>query len=122
MLRWLLAGAAGIVVLLPMAASGSPIQPQLNARVSSRSIALTDAQGKRVRTLSQRSYRIVVRDSSTGQNFHLAGPRIDLKTKVSTTGTRVWSVGFGTGTYVYRSDSNPKLHGSFTVLSSPPPA
>jgi hypothetical protein len=105
-----------------MAASGSPIQPQLNAKVTSRSIALTDGQGKRVRTLSQRSFRIVVRDSSTGQNFHLVGPRVDLKTKVSATGKRVWSVGFGTGTYVYQSDSNSKLRGSFTVLSSPPPA
>ena len=105
-----------------MAASGSPIQPQLNAKVTSRAISLTDGQGKRVRTLSQRSYRIVVRDSSTGQNFHLVGPRVDMRTKVSATGARVWSVGFGTGTYVYQSDRNPKLRGSFTVLSSPPPA
>jgi hypothetical protein len=122
MLRSLLTVAAVIAVSLPMAASSSLIKPQLNARVSARAISLTDAKGQRVRVLVQRSYGLVVRDSSKGQNFHLVGPGVNLKTKVAATGTRAWSVNVRPGTYVYQSDENAKLRGTFTVLSSPPPA
>jgi len=75
-----------------------------------------------VRSLTQGSYRVIVRDASTAQNFHLVGPNVNVKTKVSATGTRSWSVGLRTGPYLYRSDMNAKLHGSFRVTSSPPPA
>ena len=122
MLRWLLPAAALAVISLPMTASGSPIVPQLNAKVTSRAISLTNASGHRVRSLTQGSYRVIVRDASTAQNFHLVGPNVNVKTKVSATGTRSWSVGLRTGTYLYRSDMNAKLHGSFRVTSSPPPA
>jgi hypothetical protein len=122
MLRSLLTVAAVVAVSLPMAASSNPIKPQLNAKVSARAISLTDAKGQRVREVLQNSYRIVVTDSSKAQNFHLVGPVVNLKTNVAATGTRAWTVNLRPGTYVYRSDRNAKLRGTFTVMSSPPPA
>ena len=123
MLRPLLAAAVVVAAaLLPTAASGNPVLPQLNARVSARSISLTNAKGKPVRVLFQNSYRIVARDSSKAQNFHLTGPDVNLKTKGASTGVRAWTVNLRPGIYVYVSDKNAKLRGTFTVRSSPPPA
>jgi hypothetical protein len=122
MFRPLLTTGVLAAALLPLGASGNPIQPQLNAKVSARTISLTDAKGQRVRTLLQNSYRIVVRDSSKAQNFHLVGPGVNLKTARSATGTRTWVVNLRPGSYVYRSDRSPKLRGRFTVKDSPPPA
>jgi hypothetical protein len=122
MLRSLLAVAAVASFALPLAASGNPIQPQLDAKVTARSISLTDANGRRVRVLIQNSYRIVVRDSSKAQNFHLVGPRVNLKTKASATGMRTWTVILRPGKYVYTSDRSTRLRGSFTVQQAPPPA
>lgn len=122
MLRSLLTVASVVAVSLPMAASGSPIKPQLNAKVNARAISLTDANGQRVKVLLQNSYRVVVRDSSKAQNFHLVGPGVNLKTKVAAKGTRAWTVNLRPGTYVYGSDKSAKLRGTFTVKAGPPPA
>jgi hypothetical protein len=122
MLRSLLAVLAVVGISLPMAASGSLVKPQLNAKVSGRAISLTDANGQRVKVLLQNSYRVVVRDSSKAQNFHLVGPGVNLKTKVAATGSRAWTANFRPGTYVYVSDKNAKLRGTFTVKAGPAPA
>ena len=122
MFRSLLAVAAAVAVSIPMGASGSPIQPTLTAKVTARSISLTDSSGNRVKSLVQRSYRIVVRDSSRGQNFHLFGPAVNMKTKVAARGTRTWIVNLRPGKYVYKSDRNTRLRGAFTVQPGPPPA
>jgi len=122
MLRLLLAVAAFAAFALPLGASGYAIQPQLDAKVTARSISLTDANGRRVRVLLQNSYRLVIKDSSKAQNFHLVGPGVNLRTKVSATGMRAWTVNLRPGKYVYASDRSAKLRGSFTVLDSPPPA
>jgi hypothetical protein len=122
MLRLLVAVTSAITVALPMAASGTPGQPRLNGKLSARSISLTDAQGRQVRSLRQNSYRLVVKDSSKAQNFHLVGPGVDVRTKLAATGTRAWDVYLRPGTYVYRSDGNAKLRGSFRVEPGPPPA
>ena len=121
MFRLLLAMAAVVAVSIPAAASGSPIQPTLTAKVTGRSISLTDSDGKPVRLVVQRSYRIVVRDSSKSQNFHLFGPGVNVRTKVAATGTRTWLVDLRPGKYVYRSDRSAKLRGEFSVRSNPPP-
>ena len=76
--------------------------------------------GQRVRTMMQNQCRITVKDSSKTQNFHLVGPGVDLRTKVSATGTRTWTVNFRPGTYVYHSDKNAKLRGSFKVYRRHP--
>jgi hypothetical protein len=120
MLRSLVAVSAVVAVSLPLSASGNAVLPQLNARVTARSISLTDANGHRVRVLQQNSYRIVVRDSSRGQNFHLIGTGVNLRTKISAKVTRTWNVYLRPGTYVYESDRNAKLRGAFKVTGVPP--
>ena len=122
MLRSLVAVAAVVAVAIPVGASGNMIQPTLHAKVTARSLSLTDSSGKSVKTLPQRSYRIVVKDLSKGQNFHLVGPSVNVKTKVVGRGTRTWIANLRPGTYVYKSDRNTKLRARFTVEPSPPPA
>jgi hypothetical protein len=122
MLRFLIALGAVVAVSMPLAAGGTPGLPQLDAKVTARSISLTDAQGQRVRSLPQNSYRINVKDVSKTQNFHLVGPLVNMKTKVAATGMRSWVVNLRPGTYVYKSDRKPKLYRTFTVESNPPPA
>ena len=121
MLRPLLAITA-IVIFSPMAASGNPGLPRLNGNLSARSISLTDANGQRVKVLRQNSYRFVVKDASKAQNFHLVGPGVNRKTQVAATGTRDWTIYLRPGIYVYKSDGNPKLRGTFRVEPGPPPA
>jgi hypothetical protein len=76
----------------------------------------------RVETLQQSSYRIVVSDRTKTQNFHLTGPSVNLRTRVRAKATASWSVYLKPGTYIYRSDKNPRLRGTFTVTAGPPPA
>jgi hypothetical protein len=120
MLRWLVATAALVAVCLPLSAGGNPVKPQLNARVTARSISLTDMNGRRVRILPPNQYRIVVKDVSKGQNFHLVGTDLNLKTKIRATGTRAWNVYLQPGTYDYQSDRSAKLHRTFKVGGVPP--
>lgn len=122
MLRPLLAAAVIGVLTLPMAASGNPIQPLLTAKVTARSIALTNQDGVRVKQLQPNSYLFEVKDLTKTQNFHLVGPSVNLRTKVSSKTTASWSVYLRTGTYTYRSDKSRKLRGTFTVRPGPPPA
>jgi hypothetical protein len=108
------------VFALPVAASGSPIVPQLTARVTAKSITIVSADGKRVRVLQPNRYKIVVHDRTKGQNFHLVGPGVNSKTKVAATSTVTWTVYLQPGSYQYRSDRNARLHGGFFVAGSPP--
>jgi hypothetical protein len=121
MLRSLVAVAAVVAVAIPAGASGNMIQPTLNAKVTARSLSLTDSSGKSVKTLPQRSYRILVKDMSKGQNFHLIGPAVNTKTRVAARSARTWILNLRPGKYVYKSDRNTKLRGTFTVESNPPP-
>ena len=120
MLRPLLAAAMVAVFALPVAASGSPIVPQLTANVTAKSITLVGADGKRVRTLQPNRYRIVVHDRTKGQNFHLVGPGVNSRTKIAAASTATWTLYLRQGPYSYRSDRNARLHGAFLVAGSPP--
>ena len=120
MLRPLLAAAMVVVFALPVAASGSPIVPQLTANVTAKSVTLVDANGSRVRALQPNYYRIVVRDRTAAQNFHLVGPRVNAKTKIAARTTATWNVYLSPGSYSYRSDRNARLGGAFVVGGSPP--
>ncbi len=68
-----------------------------------------------VKTLTAGADTIAVSDRSARQNFHLKGPGVDKKTGVKAAGKIAWTVVFRKGTYVYYSDTNPKLRGRFTV-------
>lgn len=122
MLRPLLAAALLGALTLPMSASSTPGLPELTAKVTARSITLTDADGRRVTELQQNTYRFVVKDLSKAQNFHLTGPNVNQRTRVPAKVTTSWTVHLRPGAYTYRSDKRATLRGTFTVRPGPPPA
>ena len=122
MLRPLLAVAVLGAFTLAVPASGTPGLPELTAKVTARSISLTDADGQRVTRLAPNYYRFLVKDLTRRQNFHLVGPSVNKRTKVPTTTTTSWTAYLRPGIYTYRSDKRPSLSGTFTVRPGPPPA
>jgi plastocyanin len=60
---------------------------------------------------------VTVRDASRTDNFRLVGAGVNRATGVAFRGTVSWSVVLKAGTYRYRSDRHPKLHGAFTVTA-----
>lgn len=69
------------------------------------------------RTAPAGKARITVRDLSAKDNFHLTGPGVNKKTGVASKGSVTWTVTLAAaaGTYSFRSDAHPKLHGSLKV-------
>ena len=122
MLRPLLATALLAALTLPMPASSTPGLPELTAKVTARSIALTDADGRRVTELAPNTYRFVVKDLTKAQNFHLMGPSVNERTRVPAKVTTSWTIHLRPGTYTYRSDKRATMRGTFTVRPGPPPA
>jgi hypothetical protein len=122
MLRPLLAAGFVGALVLAVPAGGTPGLPELTAKVTARSISLTDADGRRVTQLAPNHYRFVVKDLTAGQNFHLTGPSVNRRTKVSAKTTATWTIYLGPGTYTYRSDKRPSVTRTFTVRPGPPPA
>jgi hypothetical protein len=122
MLRLLLVLPFLGALILAVPASGGPGLPELTAKVTARSISLTDVDGQRVTRLAPNYYRFVVKDLTSTQNFHLVGPSVDRRTKVPAKVTRIWTVYLGPGTYTYRSDKRATLTRTFTVRPGPPPA
>ena len=121
MLRPLLAATLLGALTLPMSAGGTPGLPELTAKVTARSISLTTSDGRRVDRLQPNHYRFVVKDLTKAQNFHLVGPSVNRRTKVTAKTSTSWTVYLGPGTYTYRSDTRPALAGTFTVRRGPPP-
>src|SRR4029450_6672344 len=111
MLRPLLAAALLAVLAVPVTASGSAIVPQLTANVTRTSITLANADGKKVRVLQPNTYRIVVRDRTTAQNFHLVGPGLNTKTKIAGKTTATWRVYLQPGWGRYPSRRHAQPHG-----------
>lgn len=93
-----------------------PPPPKLNGQVGpKKTISLKTAAGSSVKALAAGTYKIVVRDSTKTDNFHLLGPGVSKRTGVRSRGTSTWTVTFRAGKYVYRSDAHPKLRKTFTV-------
>jgi hypothetical protein len=122
MLRPLLAVAFVGALTLPVSASSTPGLPELTAKVTARSISLTTSDGQRVDRLEPNTYRFVVKDLTSRQNFHLVGPSVNRRTKVPAKVTTSWTIYLAPGTYTYRSDKRPGLSATFTVRRGPPPA
>jgi hypothetical protein len=122
MLRPLLAAALLGALTLPIPASSTPGLPDLAAKVTARSIAVTDADGRRITELGPNTYRFVVKDLTKAQNFHLIGPSVNKRTTVPARVTTSWTVYLRPGTYTYRSDKRATMRGTFTVRPGPPPA
>ena len=122
MLRLLLAAALVGALTLPVSASSTPGLPELTAKVTARSVSLTTSEGERVVRLQPNTYRFVVKDLTSRQNFHLVGPSVNRRTKVPAKVTATWTIYLGPGTYTYRSDKRPGAIATFTVRRGPPPA
>jgi hypothetical protein len=122
MLRLPLAVALLGALTLPLSASSTPGLPELTAKVTARSITLTDADGLRVTRLEPNGYRFIVKDLTKAQNFHLIGPSVNKRTRVPAKVTMSWMVYLRPGTYTYRSDRRATMRGTFTVRQGPPPA
>jgi hypothetical protein len=122
MLRPLLTVAFVGALTLPVTASSTPGLPDLTAKVTARSISLTTSDGQRVDGLQPDTYRFVVKDLTSKQNFHLVGPSVNRRTKVPAKAATTWTIYLRPGTYTYRSDKRPSLNGKFTVRPGPPPA
>lgn len=67
------------------------------------------------RTAPAGKARITVRDLSAKDNFHLTGPGVNKKTGIAFKGSVKWTVTLAAGTYRFRSDAHPKLHGTLNV-------
>ena len=78
-------------------------------------ISLTQ-NGQALTTISPGAYTLTVNDQSDAHNFRLTGPGVDVRTDVSTTGTKTFEINLQDGTYDYLCDPHASsMHGSFTV-------
>ena len=59
--------------------------------------------------------KLVISDKSNVHNFHLTGPGVNVKTGVSTVGTKTFSITLKKGTYKFICDPHPFMKGSFTI-------
>ena len=60
--------------------------------------------------------KLVVSDKSSIHNFHLAGPGVNVKTSVSGTGTKTFTVTLKKGTYTFVCDPHKSImKGSFKI-------
>jgi plastocyanin len=60
--------------------------------------------------------KLVVADKASIHNFHLTGPGVNVKTSVSGTGTKTFTVTLKKGTYKFVCDPHASaMKGSFTV-------
>jgi plastocyanin len=80
-------------------------------------ISLRTRRGSRITRLRRGTYRIVVRDRSSSHNFHLFGPGVSKRTRVSNIGNTRWRVTFRRGLYRFVCDPHKRrMRGSFRVV------
>lgn len=78
-------------------------------------ISLTQ-DGQPVSTLKPGTYTLSVDDQAASHNFHLTGPGVDVKTDVSETGTKTFTVTLEAGSYHFQCDPHSSsMNGDFTV-------
>ncbi len=98
-----------------------PPLPKLTGRVIGKTITLKNAAGRLVKVIPQGKYKIVVKDLTRADNFHLKGPTANKRTGIRFKGTRSWTLALGQGSYTYRSDAHRKMRKTFKVIKPPTP-
>ena len=99
-----------------------PPLPKLTGRVGpKRTISLRNAAGRLVKVMPAKTYKLVVKDATRFDNFHLKGPGVNKRTGIRFKGTKSFTVKLTEGSYVYRSDAHPKLRRTFKVVRPPTP-
>jgi hypothetical protein len=107
----LLAGLTLFAALAFAGGSSAQANPTLLATVGPGfSIRVADGAGNRVTQIPPGTYTVIVKDLASEHNFHLTGPGVDMTTDVDATGTFMWTVTFGAGTYHYQCDPH------FTIM------
>ena len=94
----LLSSAIVAGLALGSAGAAQPAGPVLHATiVAEGSISLVLADGAPVAYLDPGPHTIVVDDRSPVENFHLAGPGVNLDSGLHFTGTATWTAELGEG-------------------------
>jgi plastocyanin len=102
-----LAGLAALATALPAAAA----TPTYNGTVGPGFTIKLATKPTKAGTI-----KLVVADKSSIHNFHLSGPGVNVKTSVSATGTKTFTVTLKKGTYKFMCDPHASvMKGSFTV-------
>jgi hypothetical protein len=97
-----------------------PPPVRLNGRVGpKRTISLRNASGAIAKVMPAGTYRLVVKDLTAKDNFHLKGGSVNKRTGVKFKGTKAWTLKLAEGSYTYRSDAHPKLKRTFKVIKPP---
>jgi hypothetical protein len=86
---------------------------RLTAAVTATTISLKTLAGRKLTALKAGRVVIGVSDVSAKNNFHLTGPGVNRTTPRGGKVKTVWRLTLRLGLYVYRSDANPRLRGSF---------
>jgi hypothetical protein len=103
-----------LVIVVALAATGTAsAQDELIGTIGSSSISLVKASGGTFSTLAPGTYTLTVRDQSAEHNFHLVGPGVNIATEIEFVGTRTFTVTFREGSYIYSSDADSYISGSF---------
>lgn len=98
-----------------------PPPPKLTAKVGpGKTISLKKGSAP-VKSLAAGTYKVVVKDVTKKDNFHLVGPGVNKKTAVRGKSSVTWTVTFKIGKGSYRSDATKKLKRAFKVIAPPLP-
>ena len=103
----LTAVAAACVLALPAAAATPSFKGTVGPGFTIKMASKPTKAGK---------IKLVVSDKSSIHDFHLTGPGVNVKTSVSGTGTKTFTVTLKKGTYKFICDPHKSvMHGSFKV-------
>ena len=97
-----------------------PPPPKLTAKVGPGKTISLKKGGVAVKSLVAGTYKVVVKDATKKDNFHLVGPGVNKKTGVRGLASVTWTVKFSIGKGSYRSDASKKLKRAFKVIAAPP--
>ena len=94
-----------------------PAPIRLNGKVGpKRTISLKTTSGANVKSLKAGRYKIVVKDATKLDNFHVLGPGANRKTGIRFRGGATWTLAFRAGKFTVRSDAHKKLSRTFRVV------
>jgi plastocyanin len=96
-----------------------PAPIRLNGKVGpKKTISLKTTAGTAVKALKSGRYKIVVKDATKLDNFHLLGPGANKKTGIKFRGGATWTLTLRPGKFTVRSDAHKKLRRAFTVFAA----
>jgi plastocyanin len=96
-----------------------PAPTRLNGKVGpKKTISLKTTAGATVKALKSGRYKIVVKDATKLDNFHLLGPGANKKTGVKFRGGATWTLTLRPGKFTVRSDAHKTLRRAFSVFAA----